>query len=186
MRRIWSVRLARRRTIPCVREEPRQHRRLAAEVAGAVAADEPLVQIGGHDPEPRPQLEEVRQRFAEDADRRRAVFAGERVILLGQHVDERRFSRAVRADNGRVLAGADRQRQPVEDPDAVLDHGGVTQFENWFIMHHVSTHGRKIRAKRHRAYPRFSWLGSRTIRSRRRYVSEGSPRYIFRSRGAFP
>jgi hypothetical protein len=91
----------------------------AADGAGAVPADEPLMEVGGHDAELRPQLEHVPERVAEDPDRRGPLIAGERVVLLGQHVDQRRFPRAVRADDGGMLASADRQGQPVKDPDAV-------------------------------------------------------------------
>ena len=107
-----------------------QHRRLSHDAAFAVAGDEPLMQIGRDDAELGSQLEDIPIAAAEDADRRRSVGRRQRAIFVREQPQQERFPGAVGADDGGVLAGADGQRQAIEDAATGLDDRRVDQLED--------------------------------------------------------
>jgi hypothetical protein len=106
--------------------------------AGAVAVHEPLMEIGADDAEPGAEIEDVPAVGSEQADRRwdfdsaraQALATGQRPVLVGQQVDERRLPGPVRSDDGGVPAGPDRQAHAVEHGGAILHHRRIDQLEN--------------------------------------------------------
>jgi hypothetical protein len=113
------------------REEARDHGVFPADLPGAVARDETLVEIGGHDAELRAKLEDVPSRTAEHLHGGRpAVFRGQRVGVERQEVDQRGLAGPVGTEDGGVLAGPDRQGDRIEHGRAVPHHGRIGELQN--------------------------------------------------------
>src|SRR5262249_11712180 len=91
---------------------------------------EPIVEIGRDDAELRAQLEHIPPQLAEDAHGRLAVARRQGIELQREELDQRRLARAVGAEDGCVLALADRERQGIEHARAAEDDCRVVQFEN--------------------------------------------------------
>ena len=105
-------------------DEAREHRSEPRDASLAVAADESLMQVGRDDAQLRPELEDVPVVAAEDADRRRVIRQRKRTLFVGEQPNQNGLTCAVRPEDGRVLACADFQRQPVKDGGiAFLDAG---------------------------------------------------------------
>ncbi len=131
---------------PVSREEPRQDGIARGDRARAVSVDEPLVEIRADDAETRSEIEDVPAIGAEQPDGRRGIdsararaldcaqargfAAGERTVLVGQQVDERRLAGAVRTHDRGVFAGADREADGVEHGGAALHDRRVRQLED--------------------------------------------------------
>ena len=123
---------------PVRHEERRQHGRLARDAALAVARDEALMEVGGHDAELRAQLGDVPPVLAEHAHRRRPGVGDERALVMRQQADEDGLPGAVRTEDGRVFALANRQPEPVEDAALALDDRRIEQLENGLMGHSFS------------------------------------------------
>ena len=102
---------------PLRREEAGEHRGVRHDTPFVVAEHEAVMQVRRHDAELRSQLEHVPVVLPEYADRRCPVL-GERPIFVRQQPDERRFAGAIRAEDGGVLVGPNRQRSGRRGPDA--------------------------------------------------------------------
>ena len=117
---------------PSRREKPRKDRILAADAPRAVAVDEPLVQVRGHDAEASLKLRDVPAIAPEDPDRGVAL-ARQGIVIADEQIDEGRLAGAVRAENRGVLPGANGQREAIEHAHAVLDHTGVGQLQDGVV-----------------------------------------------------
>ena len=116
-------------------QERRQDRGLGGDAPLVVALDEPLVEIGRHDRQLRLQVGDRPAAAPEHAHGRRAVGRRERPRIVRQQADEDRLARAVRPENGGVLAGPYRQPQPIEHAPVVLDDGRIHQLEDRVFAH---------------------------------------------------
>ena len=56
---------------------------------------------------------------------------GQRIIQVGDEPDEGRFARAVRPQDGGMLALPDAHGDAVQHPGVVFDHRGVVNFQQW-------------------------------------------------------
>ena len=99
--------------------------------AAPAAHAESRVQIAGDDAHPAAQVFDVGARVAEDAQRGPVVARRRtRAVVERQHAHQRRLAGAVGAEDGRVLAAVNAQRQAVERARAPAHHGGVDELED--------------------------------------------------------
>ena len=91
-----------------------------------------MIEFAGHHAKPGSQRGHVPALLPEDTHRRDAVRTQARAIFERQQPDERRLAGAIGAENGRVLALLDGERQPIEYSHSPSYERRVCQFEDWF------------------------------------------------------
>ena len=112
-------------------EESRDHGVFPVDLSGAVAGDETLVEIGGHDAELRAKLEDVPSRTAKHLHGRRlTVLRRQRVGVERQQVDQGGLAGPVGTEDRGVLAGPNRQRDRIEHRRAAAHHGRVRELQD--------------------------------------------------------
>lgn len=90
----------------------------------------------GDDAQVGAQVEDVPPGLPEDQEGGLAVRPHQGVVLAGDEADERGFARAVGAQDGQVLAGADLEVQVLQDGLVPPDQGGPAEREQRRVLGH--------------------------------------------------
>src|SRR5688572_732604 len=117
---------------PMAAEQSRYGGVQAGDASSGCAHPEAGIEIAGDDPETGAQLGDIPRLAAEEPQHRSAVLRRTWAILEHQHPDQRGLPRSVRAENRRVLAAANRQRQRLEHARTAAYERGVPQFQHRF------------------------------------------------------